>query len=365
MFTLQKRKKILVICPSPVGTNPGQRLKYEQYFAHWRENHYEITVSPFQTQRFWKIIYKKGYFLEKILWVVWGYLRRIRDLFRIPFYDGLYIYMAVTPLGPPFFEWLVCSLNPHIIFDIEDMAFIPSVSDANKIIKHLKGTRKYTYLMEKAKHVLVSTPALGEIVKKSNPNVTDILATFDTNRFQPVKQYIHQQKTIIGWTGTQTTVPYLHLLDNVFRQVAKLRPIQVLVISNAHYSCEGIDVVNIPWTEEREVSDLHRMDIGVYPVPMEPWVLGKSGCKAITYMSVALPCVATRYGNVVEQVIEPEENGVLVSTETEWISALIDLIDHPDKRERIGKAGREKIIRCFSVEATKEKYLRIIKSVVG
>ena len=33
-----KIKKILVICPYPENTAPGQRLKYEQYFDFLRDN---------------------------------------------------------------------------------------------------------------------------------------------------------------------------------------------------------------------------------------------------------------------------------------------------------------------------------------
>ena len=40
-----KRKKILVICPHPVGYAPGQRLKYEQYFDTFREAGYDIIPS--------------------------------------------------------------------------------------------------------------------------------------------------------------------------------------------------------------------------------------------------------------------------------------------------------------------------------
>ena len=34
---------ILIICPFPKDVAAGQRLKYEQYLNHWRENGYEIT----------------------------------------------------------------------------------------------------------------------------------------------------------------------------------------------------------------------------------------------------------------------------------------------------------------------------------
>ena len=54
-------KRILVLSPHPEGVAPGQRLKYEQYFDYFREDGYEITVSPFRVMPFEKIVYKKGY----------------------------------------------------------------------------------------------------------------------------------------------------------------------------------------------------------------------------------------------------------------------------------------------------------------
>ena len=58
-----RKKKLLVICPHPVGYAPGQRLKYEQYFDIFRQAGYEITVSPFMSEAFQKMVYKKGKFL--------------------------------------------------------------------------------------------------------------------------------------------------------------------------------------------------------------------------------------------------------------------------------------------------------------
>ena len=41
------KKKILFICPYPVNTIPGQRLKYEQYFKFFEENNFTCDVKPF------------------------------------------------------------------------------------------------------------------------------------------------------------------------------------------------------------------------------------------------------------------------------------------------------------------------------
>ena len=83
-----KKKKILVLCPSPFGTAAAQRLKYEQYFTVLEKNGFEFIISNFQTPRFWKIIHKPGRYPEKIFWTCYGYLKRIYDLLRSPFYDA-------------------------------------------------------------------------------------------------------------------------------------------------------------------------------------------------------------------------------------------------------------------------------------
>lgn len=358
MASPKRRKKILVLCPSPRGTNPGQRLKYEQYFDSWKEAGIDVTVSSFQTDRFWEVIYKPGHIPEKVFWTLVGYLRRILDLFRIPFYDGVYIFLWVTPFGSSLFEWLCRKLATKLIYDIDDMVFMGDTSAANRWISKLKGKKKMIYLMKVADHVVVCTPKLDEFVGQYNPHRTDISSTFNTDRFCAVGEYKNKDVTIIGWTGSHSTIKYLHLLDDVFRDVAKLRPIKLRVISNSTYECPGVEVENIAWTEAQEVQDLHHMDIGVYPVPKEEWVLGKSGCKAITYMSIAIPAVATAFGTNF-RVIDDGQNGFLVDGHQQWVDTIVKLIDDSELRKRVGLAGREKVIKEFSIQANKGKYLQI------
>lgn len=358
-----EQKRILIICPSPKGTNPGQRLKYEQYLSAFEEAGYVITISSFQSKRFWKIIYKEGYIFEKIFWTFIGYCKRTYDLMRLPFYDGAYIFMAITPIGPPIFEGLAHFLNKKIIFDIEDMAFISASSEANRWMEKLKGTKKYYYLVKRARHVITSSPGLSKTINHLNANNTPITATFDTNRFVPKTDYSNDDVLTIGWTGSHSTIQYLHLLDNVFIALAKQRKFKLLVISNSQYECEGLDIENVQWTEKNEVSDLQRIDIGVYPVPIEPWVLGKSGCKTITYMSMGIPSVSTAYGNAKETVVDDEENGFLVLEDIDWVERLKQLIDSQELRKQIGAKARVKAVGCFSVEANKSKYLKIFEEV--
>src|SRR5689334_6023008 len=101
----KRKKKILFLVPYPFDKAPSQRLKFEQYYRYFEEDGFVITKKPFITDAFWKIIYKKGFRFQKILFTLSGYFRRFLLLFTLRRYDVVYIHLWVTPLGPPFFEW--------------------------------------------------------------------------------------------------------------------------------------------------------------------------------------------------------------------------------------------------------------------
>ena len=357
-------KRLLVICPHPENVAPGQRLKYEQYFGHWRAHGYQVDVSPFMTRRFQEIVYQPGRVPEKLFWVLWGYLRRVRDLFRLRRYDGVYVFLWVTPLGPPFFEWLCSILARRIVYDIDDMVFLGHSSEANRFIQSLKGRRKMTFLMRKANHVVVCTPHLEAFVKRYNARTTDISSTIDTERYLPVNTYSNERPLTLGWSGSHSTAKYLHLLDDVLRELPRELDFRLKVIGDPTFTVEGVDVDARPWSESAEVEDLQEIDIGLYPLPDEEWVLGKSGLKALQYMALGIPPIATDIG-ANRRIIEDGKNGLLVSDPDTWKNAILRLASHPEERRAIGVEARKTVVERFSVRANAPRYLDVLTEVFG
>ena len=144
----------MVICPHPVGYAPGQRLKYEQYFDIFREAGYEITVSPFMSESFQKIVYKKGKFVQKALWTIAGYFRRVYDLFRIRNYDLVYAFLWVAPFAPPVFEKLTRKLARKLVYDIDDLVFLNPPISSNPLIHYLRSPKNHISLMKSARESL-------------------------------------------------------------------------------------------------------------------------------------------------------------------------------------------------------------------
>ncbi|MCX6296922.1 MAG: glycosyltransferase family 4 protein [Bacteroidetes bacterium] len=102
------------------------------------------------------------------------------------------------------------------------------------------------------------------------------------------------------------------------------------------------------------------LDIGLYPLPNEPWVYGKSGLKALQYMALGIPTVATAIGANF-RVIKNEENGILVDSFNDWKDSILRLINDQKLRESIGQNGRIHVEKSFSLSSNQSKYLEILK----
>jgi glycosyltransferase involved in cell wall biosynthesis len=134
-------------------------------------------------------------------------------------------------------------------------------------------------------------------------------------------------------------------------------------MGDTEFKIEGLDIEAIPWTAEKEISTLQKFDIGLYPLPIDnDWVLGKSGLKALQYMAVGVPVVATAIGANF-RIMEDGKTGFLIKREEEWIEKIILLMKDPGLRKKMGEAGRKNVETHYSIEAIAPMYRKILESV--
>ena len=114
---------------------------------------------------------------------------------------------------------------------------------------------------------------------------------------------------------------------------------------------------------ETEVDILNSFDIGIMPLPNDEWAKGKCGLKALTYMSCGVPVVMSAVG--VNTEIGANDSALLVSSKEDWMNALEKLIENKVLREELGKRGRKVVEEKYSVEAHKERYLALFRSMMA
>lgn len=353
----KRSKRILVLCPYPMGCAPGQRLKFEQYYDSWRANGFEVEVSPFMSDEMQKIVYKKGHLFAKIAGTIRGYLRRYRDLFRVGKYDIVYVFLWITPFGPAITEWLIRARAKKMVYDIDDLVYMGRTSRYNKFIRFLKSASKINFLIKRSDHVLVSTDELSSYSARFNKNLSMIPATIDIKKY-PYPKKLMPGTVVIGWSGSQTTSKYLHLIDPVLKYLKANYDVRIMVMGDDDFELAGVDIELLHWTAESEITNLQKFDIGLHPLPDEQWAYGKSGGKLVQYMAAGIPIVATALGPNFK-VIQDGYNGFLVTGEQEWIERLVLLITDHELRKKMGENSRRFAAENSSVEANAGKYLAV------
>ena len=228
----------------------------------------------------------------------------------------------------------------------------------------MKSTKKTLFLIKYADHVITSSPFLNSyclsLNKKSKS--TYITSSINTDYIKP-KNYTNFNNNLvtIGWTGTFTSKIYLDTLINVFQRLAKKYEFKLIIIGNFNYFINDVSFEVIEWTLQNELLDLHRIDIGVYPLIKEDWVLGKSGLKVIQYLALGIPSVSTNYGSASNIIID-KKNGFLANTEDEWYNILEELINNKLLRQQIGLQARQTAENNYSTKVVKNKYLEILNN---
>jgi len=122
----------------------------------------------------------------------------------------------------------------------------------------------------------------------------------------------------------------------------------------------GLPMASIRWTEQTEVASMAGFDIGIMPLLDGSFERGKCGYKLIQYMACGLPVVASPVG-VNLQIVEHGVNGFLVETPEQWEQALRTLLANPELRQRMGKAGMQKIERENCIQMTGPRLAELLK----
>ena len=270
--------------------------------------------------------------------------------------------MNVVPFGPAILERLYRVLSKRIIYDVEDNIISNEPHNDRRIIGFLKSKKKYEYLIKKSDVVITSSPALSEICNEISGIEKSVFipSTLNEKRFVPRTALVHKEKLTIGWTGTFSSKPYLDIVLPSLEALYNERDFKMKIIGNFEMENPVLDLEVVQWNKENEVKDLQDIDIGLYPLPLNEWVSGKDGLKAMQYMSIGIPAVCTAVGNVLN-MIDDGVDGILVFEESEWKEKLKDLIDDEIKRKMIGNNARQTFLSKFSKKSISELYITALE----
>ena len=355
------RGRILVASVHPSGRTPNQRFRFEQYVGYLRDNGFEITFSPVVHPDEYDLIYSPGRMARKASIVARGLLRRFADLARSGRYDIVFVPREAVQLGTALFERLVPRRGPKLVFDFDDAIWLPNASEANRGLAWLKRPEKTQEIIAASALVFAGNDFLADYARQFNPAVEVVPTTIDTEQYQPRPSRPTQDAICVGWSGSLTTIVHFDLAIPVLRRLKDRFGDRVYfkLIGYPGYRADELGLVGVRWDPATEVADLSEFDVGIMPLPDDEWSRGKCGLKGLQYMALEIPTVMSPVG-VNPTIIDDGANGYLASTEDEWVERLSQLVESAELRARLGAAGRETVVRDYSVDSQKGRYLEYL-----
>jgi glycosyltransferase involved in cell wall biosynthesis len=124
---------------------------------------------------------------------------------------------------------------------------------------------------------------------------------------------------------------------------------------------DRLNIEQFDWSIDTEVDQLGAFDIGLMPLPNDPWTRGKGGYKLLQYGAMGLPVVASPVG-VNASIVEDGVTGFLADSEEAWTECILRLVDDGSLRARMGKAGRERMLNHYSLARSSSKLVHILRN---
>ncbi|MEM6299277.1 MAG: glycosyltransferase [Bacteroidota bacterium] len=358
--------KVAFLTPYPFGFAPGPRFRFEQYLDVLEENGISYRFFPFLNKYAYFNLYKSFGVGQKVLHTLKGYLLRIWQLIFVLWqYDFIFVYREATPFGFPFVEWWVTKVwRKKLIYDFDDAIWIPATSAQNRWVSALKAAYKVPLICRWAHRVSVGNAYLAEHARlfraegESSQAVVLNPTTLETESWHNRLKNHEDTPLTIGWTGTHSTLPYLDELLPVLERLEQEFSFRFRVICNQKPDFSLRSLEFIPWNKDTEIEDLLALHIGIMPLTDDHWAKGKCGFKALQYMALGIPPIASPVG-VNATIIQTGENGFLAQTPEEWEAALRQLLENKRLRQSLGERGRQTVVAGYSVQSNRENFLRL------
>jgi glycosyltransferase involved in cell wall biosynthesis len=359
-------RDVLVVSVHPPGRLPSLRFRFEQYVPFLRQHGFRTTFSSVMRADEYDGFYREGRYARKAVMTGRGMLRRLADLLRASNYDLVVVQREAIQLGTALIERGFSRSPARLVFDFDDAIWVRDVSDANRRVAWLKRPGKTSKIIAMSDMVFAGNAYLRDYACRFNPNVKLMPTTIDTDYHVRRAQGPESSRLCVGWTGSTTTIRHFDLVVPVLRRLRARfgERVQFKVIGDGRYQNEELGVRGCDWSPHTEIEDLSEIDIGLMPLPDDEWSKGKCGLKALQFMALETPTVMSPVG-VNTDIVEDGRNGFLATSEDEWFEKLSRLVESPELRERVGRAARATVIRDYSVESQKWRYLESLHELLG
>jgi glycosyltransferase involved in cell wall biosynthesis len=285
--------------------------------------------------------------------------QRLRVLGNARHYDVVCVHRAL--LSPIERAWLRRAA-PRYVFDFDD-AIMFRDSAARRFASR-RRLRRFARMAGGAGAVVAGNGYLADWARRYQDRVVVVPTAVDLPEYEvpPRAGAAPAPVPTIGWIGTRINLMYLRTVLPALERLAQRRPqLRLAVVSDGTLEGAALPVSNKAWSRGEEARDLSSFDVGIMPLPDDPWTRGKCAVKILQYYAAGVPVVCSPVGANLE-VVEDGASGYFARTADEWIARLDTLLGDASLRQRFAARGRAVVAERYSVAVTLPRLLEVLHS---
>lgn len=221
--------------------------------------------------------------------------------------------------------------------------------------------RKAERAAKAADCVIVANKVLADWAEQLADNVRVIPSCVEPADYTRKETYELHDPPIIGWIGSQWTLPYLRTIESALQQLHAQTGARLELIGPLHGALGALAPFadRIAWSEQEAFTRPARWDIAVAPLKHGPFERARSSYKLLEYAAAGVPSIGSRWGATGDIVHALGAHGA--DSPDEWLAACRELLDaSASDRAALGLAQRAAAERGYSYNAWADEWRSVV-----
>lgn len=334
------------------------RQRFVQYHPFVERSGIDFTYYPLFDNDYLAAMLRDGKKPFRI--ALRSYARRLSDMSDAGGFNATIVHCDLLPYLPALLESVFLRAKVPIIYDFDDAIFHQYDNHSSFLVRAVLG-KKLQPLLSRAVLATCGNAYLQAYAARFCRHTEVVPTVVDSSIYIPRTAGHPRGPVTVGWIGSPTTWQFVRPVLPVLRDLAEELDLRIRVVGAGVKEDSLRRFEFLEWNEAQEVEMIQGMDIGIMPLPDEPWARGKCGYKLIQYMGCAVPTIASPVG-VNASIVDHRVNGFHARTKQEWVDAIRGLCGDPRLRRDMGARGRLKVEEAYSLQAHGPRFAAMLRN---
>ncbi len=276
--------------------------------------------------------------------------RRLRRMASDPSVP-LLLHREASPLSRGELERRLLARPAFTAYDFDD-ALQWDTGEGSRYRRWAPKAPKATIAVRDADRVIAGNEVLADWADDHNDDVVIVPSCVAPDAYRQKTSYELGEPPRLGWIGSAGNEAYLLIVAEALREVHRRTGARLTLVGTTTPSLGDLEtfIDRIQWSEAVQHAELARFDVGIAPVPDQPYERGKCGYKLLQYAAAGTPFVASPVG--VNRLILAQHDMPAPEGEWEWAEAILELLGRTSSaRASLGRHAREVTRREYSYDA--------------